>query len=126
MNMEQDENDAVIVRSTIDLGRNLGLRVVAEGVESEEIWSHLARLECELAQGYYLSRPMPGAALPDWLRARGAVPPLAVRYPWHLPRVLGRCGSRPAVHGRTPILSGRRTERELRSSAPVPAAAIST
>jgi predicted signal transduction protein with EAL and GGDEF domain len=53
--------------------------VVAEGVESEEIWSDLPRLECELAQGYYLSRPTPGAGLPDCLRVHGAVAPLALR-----------------------------------------------
>jgi diguanylate cyclase (GGDEF)-like protein len=74
MNMERDENDAVIVRSTIDLGRNLGLQVVAEGVESEAIWSDLARLRCDLAQGYYLSRPVPPDALAEWIRAR---PPMA-------------------------------------------------
>jgi diguanylate cyclase (GGDEF)-like protein len=70
MNMERDENDAVIVRSTIDLGRNLGLMVVAEGVESETVWSDLAGLECDLAQGYYLSRPIPAQALTDWVRER--------------------------------------------------------
>jgi EAL domain-containing protein (putative c-di-GMP-specific phosphodiesterase class I) len=70
MNMENDENDAVIVRSTIDLGRNLGLQVVAEGVESEAVWSDLARLNCDLAQGYYLSRPIPPEALAEWLLAR--------------------------------------------------------
>ncbi len=76
MNMEQDENDAVIVRSTIDLGRNLGLMVVAEGVESEAIWSDLARLDCDLAQGYYLSRPVCGQALAVWMSERvNAVPP---------------------------------------------------
>jgi EAL domain-containing protein (putative c-di-GMP-specific phosphodiesterase class I) len=72
MNMEQDENDAVIVRSTIDLGRNLGLKVVAEGVESEEVWSGLARLDCDLAQGYYLGRPMAGEAVAGWVRDRRA------------------------------------------------------
>ena len=59
MNMDKDENDAVIVRSTIDLGRNLGLRVVAEGVENEEVWNRLMALGCDMAQGYYLSRPVP-------------------------------------------------------------------
>jgi len=67
MNMAVDENDAVIVRSTIELGHNLGLEVVAEGVESEEIWRELARLGCDLAQGYYLSRPMQAEALASWL-----------------------------------------------------------
>jgi diguanylate cyclase len=68
--MEDDENDAVIVRSTIDLGRNLGLRVVAEGVESAEAWRQLVILGCDVAQGYYLSRPVPAAELTAWLRAR--------------------------------------------------------
>jgi diguanylate cyclase (GGDEF)-like protein len=67
--MEEDENDAVIVRSTIDLGRNLGLRVVAEGVETAEAWRRLAALGCDIAQGYYLSRPVPAGELAAWLRA---------------------------------------------------------
>ena len=68
--MEDDENDAVIVRSTIDLGRNLGLRVVAEGVESAEAWRQLVALGCDVAQGYYLSRPVSASELAAWLRAR--------------------------------------------------------
>jgi diguanylate cyclase (GGDEF)-like protein len=71
MKMIEDADDAVIVRSTIDLGRNLGLEVVAEGVESEAIWNRLKELGCTTAQGYYLSRPVEPAALTDWLRARG-------------------------------------------------------
>jgi diguanylate cyclase (GGDEF)-like protein len=67
--MQEDENDAVIVRSTIDLGRNLGLKVVAEGVETNEAWRQLAALGCDVAQGYYLSRPVPAAELAAWLRA---------------------------------------------------------
>jgi diguanylate cyclase len=70
MNMAQCDNDAVIVRSTIDLGRNLGLQVVAEGVETEEAWDVLSQLGCTLAQGYYLSRPVPAAELTQWLRRR--------------------------------------------------------
>ena len=78
MNMEHDDNDAVIVRSTIDLARNLGLDVVAEGVESEGAWTDLARLGCDFGQGFYLSRPMAGEALSSWLERRGAVgPPVA-------------------------------------------------
>jgi EAL domain-containing protein (putative c-di-GMP-specific phosphodiesterase class I) len=61
--MVEDENDAVIVRSTIDLARNLGLEVVAEGVETEEIMHALAELRCDIAQGYYISRPLPAAEL---------------------------------------------------------------
>ena len=67
MNMGINESDAIIVRSTIDLGRNLGLRVVAEGVETAEIWRQLVRLGCDYAQGYYRSRPMPADDLPRWL-----------------------------------------------------------
>ena len=70
MNMEEDENDAVIVRSTIELGRNLGLNVVAEGVESEAVWADLARLGCDVAQGFYLGRPMTAAAFLDWVESR--------------------------------------------------------
>jgi len=61
--MTEDENDAVIVRSTIDLARNLGLRVVAEGVETAEIMHALADLRCDTAQGYFISRPLPAAEL---------------------------------------------------------------
>jgi len=67
-NMEHDENDAVIVRSTIDLGRNLGLRVVAEGVENEATWHDLVQLRCDQAQGYFLTRPLPPADLATWLK----------------------------------------------------------
>ena len=67
-NMTTDESDAKIVKSTIDLGRNLGLQVVAEGVESEEIWNHLAELDCDYIQGYYLSRPLPAEELSVWLK----------------------------------------------------------
>jgi EAL domain-containing protein (putative c-di-GMP-specific phosphodiesterase class I) len=63
MNMSSDENDAVIVRSTIDLGHNLGLRVVAEGVEDETAMRTLGELNCDTAQGYYLGRPVPAAGL---------------------------------------------------------------
>ena len=61
--MADDENDAVIVRSTIDLARNLGLRVVAEGVETAEIMDTLRELRCDVAQGYHISRPLPADEL---------------------------------------------------------------
>jgi diguanylate cyclase (GGDEF)-like protein len=70
MNMVDDEDDATIVRSTIDLGRNLGLEVVAEGVETGPIWDRLTALGCTVAQGYYLSRPLPAAELTPWLERR--------------------------------------------------------
>jgi diguanylate cyclase (GGDEF)-like protein len=73
LNMVTDENDAAIVRSTIDLARNLGLTVVAEGVESETTWQTLAGLGCDFAQGNYLTRPLPGADLCAWFE-RGPAP----------------------------------------------------
>jgi diguanylate cyclase (GGDEF)-like protein len=68
LQMQDNDDDAVIVRSTIDLGHNLGLEVVAEGVESADAWSHLSALGCDIAQGYYLSRPVPASAIPPLLR----------------------------------------------------------
>jgi diguanylate cyclase (GGDEF)-like protein/PAS domain S-box-containing protein len=70
MRMSEGHDDVAIVRSTIDLGRNLGLDVVAEGVETREIWDMLLELGCPTAQGYYLSRPVPADALTKWLRER--------------------------------------------------------
>jgi diguanylate cyclase (GGDEF)-like protein len=70
--MDDDEDDAFIVRSTIDLGRNLGLNVVAEGVETEAVWEELGELGCDYAQGWFLGRPMPAAELAEWLFIYGA------------------------------------------------------
>jgi diguanylate cyclase (GGDEF)-like protein len=73
MNMATDDNDDVIVRSTIDLGHNLGLRVVAEGVENQASWDRLVALGCDVAQGYYLSAPLCASAMDEYLeRAIGA------------------------------------------------------
>jgi diguanylate cyclase (GGDEF)-like protein len=69
MNMERDAEDAKIVRSTIDLGHNMGLRVVAEGVESEAVWNILARMGCDQAQGYFMSRPIAADQLAGWVAA---------------------------------------------------------
>jgi EAL domain-containing protein (putative c-di-GMP-specific phosphodiesterase class I) len=71
IDMAVDASDAAIVRSTIDLAHNLGLRVVAEGVESEDAWRHLEALGCDFAQGYYLSRPLPVDAATRMIRERG-------------------------------------------------------
>jgi diguanylate cyclase (GGDEF)-like protein/PAS domain S-box-containing protein len=75
MGMEQEGADVAIVRSTIDLGRNLGLDVVAEGVETQETWDRLRDLGCRTAQGYFLSRPVEPAVLAAWLGARRVSPP---------------------------------------------------
>jgi diguanylate cyclase (GGDEF)-like protein len=58
-----DQRSEAIVRSVIDLGRNLGLAVVAEGVENQRIWECLASLGCDVAQGYHICRPSPAAEL---------------------------------------------------------------
>ncbi len=70
MNMLHDANDESIVRATIELAHNLGLRVVAEGVEDLETWSRLADLGCDFAQGFYMSRPIPLSELIAWLSRR--------------------------------------------------------
>ena len=67
MRVAQDERDAAIVQSLVDLGRRLGLRVVAEGVETREAWDLLVRWGCDEAQGHLLAPPMPAPELVDWL-----------------------------------------------------------
>jgi EAL domain-containing protein (putative c-di-GMP-specific phosphodiesterase class I) len=69
MNMETDLSDAKIVRSTIDLAHNLGLKVVAEGLESPKAWKLLAGLKCDQAQGYLVNRPIPADEFLAWARA---------------------------------------------------------
>jgi len=65
--------DAMIVRSTIELGHSLGMRVVAEGVEDEYVLDYLRAVGCDIAQGYYVTRPLSAPALTDWLDSRDAV-----------------------------------------------------
>ena len=69
MGMDRDKDDAVIVASTIQMAHSLGLKVVAEGVESERIWCELLALGCDYGQGYYFSRPVPADNFVDLLRA---------------------------------------------------------
>jgi len=76
LNMEHDADDAKIVKSTIDLGHNLGLRVVAEGLETLAVWHLLRQMGCDQAQGYYMSKPMPGEHFITWLEQW--VPPIHV------------------------------------------------
>jgi len=66
MGMERDPDDEKIVRSTIDLAHNMGLTVVAEGIENEAVWSLLHGLNCDEAQGYHMSRPMPASDFNAW------------------------------------------------------------
>ena len=66
--------DAAIVRAIVDLGRHLGLEVVAEGVEDQQTWDLLADMGCHLVQGWHLGRPMPPDTLVPWLRERESRP----------------------------------------------------
>jgi diguanylate cyclase (GGDEF)-like protein/PAS domain S-box-containing protein len=65
--MLTSEADAAIVRTVIDLAHNLGKQVCAEGVEDEETMRRLEEMGCDLAQGYFISRPVPAATLMTWL-----------------------------------------------------------
>ena len=68
--MDKDENDAVIVRATIDLAHNLGLKVVAEGVESLDVWNLLEMLGCDTAQGFYIRKPLKPQELAEWIHSK--------------------------------------------------------
>jgi len=97
MTMEGDGSDATIVRSTIDLGHNLGLKVVAEGVETRTALHQLEASGCDVAQGYYFSRPVPAPDFERWLRsfdwspssptADGDAPRWSASEPLHVPGV---------------------------------------
>ena len=69
LNLTQNDNDAVIVRSMLDLAHNLGRLVVAEGIEQKDAWDMLHVLGCDDAQGYYISRPLPAIQLEAWLQS---------------------------------------------------------
>ncbi len=66
--MGTEATDAAIVAATVALGHALGLRVVAEGIEDRATWNALVEMGCDVAQGYYLSRPLPADALVGWMR----------------------------------------------------------
>ena len=66
--MAANHHDAVIVRSTVELGHNLGMKVIAEGVENQVVWDKLKALGCDSAQGYYMGRPVAADKFTDWLR----------------------------------------------------------
>jgi EAL domain-containing protein (putative c-di-GMP-specific phosphodiesterase class I) len=68
--MRGNSGSRAIVRSTIDLAHDLGLTVVAEGVEDAATLDELARLKCDLAQGYHMCRPMPATDMTAWLASR--------------------------------------------------------
>jgi diguanylate cyclase len=77
--MASEAGDRAIVRSTIDLAGNLGLSVVAEGVEDAETLEELTRLGCDTAQGYFISRPIAATELSTWLADREPAPAWTAR-----------------------------------------------
>ena len=79
LGMADDPDAVAIVRSIIELGRSLGLQVVAEGVENERIWRQLRKFGCDAAQGWFYAKPMPASQLAGWLsryRPHVADPPI--------------------------------------------------
>lgn len=69
MEMTSDENDAIIVRATIDLAHNLGLKIVAEGVKDQATWEILRVLGCDIGQGYFISKPVSPGVFIKWLKS---------------------------------------------------------
>ena len=78
LGMRQRRSDRVIVESTVDLGRRLGLRVVAEGVEDQWTWDELARMGCDVSQGFYPTRPLPAEEFIAWLTKPGVGRPATI------------------------------------------------
>jgi EAL domain-containing protein (putative c-di-GMP-specific phosphodiesterase class I) len=88
--MINEPSDAMIVRSTIDLGHNLGLDVVAEGIEDEATWVALRDLGCDYAQGFFMSKPVPAEDIYFFDRERWPRAYAAIRIGADAPRVLAR------------------------------------
>jgi diguanylate cyclase (GGDEF)-like protein len=74
MDLPRNEDNAVLIQSAVDLGHNLGLNVVAEGVEDEATLQRLREMGCDLAQGYHISRPASPEALHAWIQANVLTP----------------------------------------------------
>jgi diguanylate cyclase (GGDEF)-like protein len=112
LSMAEDPGNATIVQSTIDLGHNLGLRVVAEGVENEESYTKLAALGCDYAQGYFLSRPLSPEKATAWLTAFSGLSDIEVEPAAELEEVpvdsLGEWALKTPTNG-TPAAEGLET-----------------
>lgn len=105
LDMPRDDNDAIIVHSTVNLAHNLGLQVIAEGVENSEVLDLLAIIGCDHAQGFFLCPPLPADPSPNgWSSGRrGSLPDEASRRP------TARSGALQVAAGRGP---GVRQPRE--------------
>jgi diguanylate cyclase (GGDEF)-like protein len=76
--LDSDPEFAPVVQAAIDMGHGLGLKVVAEGIETEEAAVRLRKFGCDIAQGYWYAKPMPLAAFETWLAGKERVPVIAV------------------------------------------------
>jgi EAL domain-containing protein (putative c-di-GMP-specific phosphodiesterase class I) len=83
--MVADHSDNTIVRSIIGLAHDLGMTVVAEGVEDEDTYDQLAEAGCDIAQGWFIARPMPAEQVLDWVADRPARSPYTTKMPAPLP-----------------------------------------
>lgn len=65
------DNDTLraLFNSSMEMARQLGMETVAEGVEDRDDWDFVRKLECDLAQGYFIAKPMPAAGLPGWIKS---------------------------------------------------------
>ena len=68
--MKNDDEAATIVRSTVSLGHSMGLKLVAEGIEDQEIMDSLKELVCGIRQGYHVARPAEAPQFEEWLKQR--------------------------------------------------------
>jgi EAL domain-containing protein (putative c-di-GMP-specific phosphodiesterase class I) len=109
--LAEREDDQAIVRAVIGLGHDLGLRVVAEGVEDEASWRLLDAFGCDLVQGYFLARPMPAEAMTSWLAEHFAAYATRLRSDVDdsAPAETKAGGGQPSTGGATPV-----EERRLR------------
>jgi diguanylate cyclase (GGDEF)-like protein len=108
--MVSNANFATIVRTTVDLAHELGVKVVAEGVESEAVSSELRAIGCDIGQGFFLGRPMTAAAFTDWLRDQGRLMPRlgAPGAPQASPPALGKSGGPVSGTAHSAIRAARR------------------
>jgi EAL domain-containing protein (putative c-di-GMP-specific phosphodiesterase class I) len=67
LDMATEQDDALIARAVVELGHNLGLQVIAEGVQSQDAWNMLQSIGCDFLQGFYVSEPLPAGELERWL-----------------------------------------------------------
>ncbi len=108
MTMTEDRSNSLIVHSVVDLGHNLGLTIVAEGVESEQALTALRAFGCDVAQGYHLSRPVPAADLDTWLLGCTITPAHPVAPTSALPATApGAAPSAPAPRAPAPSTHAR-------------------